>query len=129
MLGAADIVVKPITGASTEGFEGFMKGIGRGAISVLVKPTLGAVDLAKYTMEAIRRYDILNGKITFTFIGFFTLFLASVSVISFHYYSSVDDELAVETSRLPRLVHCDKVSLGSLLTCTLGLSLILLLML
>ena len=56
LYGATDIVVKPITGAATEGFEGFLKGLGRGAVSVLVKPTLGVVDLAKYTMEGIRRY-------------------------------------------------------------------------
>jgi len=42
-------------GAHKSGTEGFLKGIGRGALSVLTKPTLGVVDLAYFTLEGIRR--------------------------------------------------------------------------
>ena len=35
--------------------EGFFKGIGIGAVSILVKPTLGMVDLINYSMEGVRR--------------------------------------------------------------------------
>lgn len=54
--GTTDIFVKPATGAMQEGVEGFLKGLGRGTVSILVKPTLGIVDLTKYTMESVRRY-------------------------------------------------------------------------
>ncbi len=53
--GTTDIFVMPTTGAVNDGFEGFFKGLGRGTVSILVKPTLGLVDLAKYTMESVRR--------------------------------------------------------------------------
>lgn len=92
LYGATDIVVKPITGASSEGFEGFLKGLGRGTVSILVKPTLGVVDLAKYTMEGVRRYLLKH----------FTLLLIL-------YNSTVDDDFVLKTTRLPRFIHNDRV--------------------
>lgn len=43
------------TGASAGGTKGFIHGVGRGALSILTKPTLGVVDLAYFTLEGIRR--------------------------------------------------------------------------
>ena len=64
MHGATDIFIKPVTGAANEGFEGFFKGLGRGTVSILVKPTLGVVDLAMYTMEGIRRYACMTAYVS-----------------------------------------------------------------
>ena len=43
------------SGAAKEGVVGFFRGLGRGTASILTKPTLGVFDLAKCTMEGIRR--------------------------------------------------------------------------
>ena len=47
--------VNVFLGARKSGTEGFLKGVGKGALSVLTKPTLGVVDLAYFTLEGIRR--------------------------------------------------------------------------
>lgn len=50
------ILVHHLVGATTSGAKGFFQGVGRGALSILTKPTLGVVDLAYYTLEGVRRY-------------------------------------------------------------------------
>ena len=45
-----------VIGASSSGAKGFFQGVGKGALSVLTKPTLGLADLAYYTLEGIRMY-------------------------------------------------------------------------
>ena len=52
--GATGIFVKPVQGATEEGFSGFMKGIGKGIIGIPVKPITGIFDLAAKTTEGIR---------------------------------------------------------------------------
>lgn len=42
-------------GAGASGAKGFFHGLGKGALSILTKPTLGVVDLAYFTLEGIRR--------------------------------------------------------------------------
>lgn len=42
-------------GASTGGAKGFFQGLGKGALSILTKPTLGIADLAYFTLEGVRR--------------------------------------------------------------------------
>ena len=52
-------------GATTSGAKGFFQGVGRGALSILTKPTLGVVELAYYTLEGVRRWvsALLSTKI------------------------------------------------------------------
>lgn len=45
-------------GAEKEGAKGFVEGVGKGALSILTKPTLGVLDLAHFTLEGVRRWDI-----------------------------------------------------------------------
>ena len=94
--GTTDIFVLPTTGAVHDGVEGFFKGLGKGTVSILVKPTLGLVDLAKYTMEGVRRYNVID-----------------YSYCNYYYcydcFSAVDDEMAIQTVRRPRLLQLDKV--------------------
>ena len=44
-----------LSGAAKEGVVGFLGGLGRGAVSILTKPTLAVVDLTRYTLEGVRR--------------------------------------------------------------------------
>ena len=44
--GVTGIVSKPIRGARRDGVRGFVRGVGVGAIGVVVKPVVGVVDLA-----------------------------------------------------------------------------------
>jgi len=46
-------VTQPVKGAQKEGFVGALKGAGRGLVGVVVKPTVGVVDLVARTTEGI----------------------------------------------------------------------------
>jgi len=52
--GITGIVVEPIKGAQREGALGLVKGMGRGLAGVVLKPTIGAVDLVTRTAEGIK---------------------------------------------------------------------------
>ena len=52
-VGSANLLF--FSGAAKEGVVGFFSGLGRGAVSMLTKPTLAVVDLTRYTMEGVRR--------------------------------------------------------------------------
>uniref|UniRef100_A0A6B2L199 Intermembrane lipid transfer protein VPS13-like C-terminal domain-containing protein n=1 Tax=Arcella intermedia TaxID=1963864 RepID=A0A6B2L199_9EUKA len=52
--GITGIVVEPIKGAVEEGGIGFVKGVGKGLINVVVKPTVGVLDFASRTTEGIK---------------------------------------------------------------------------
>ena len=43
-------------GARSEGVEGFFKGIGKGLLGLLTRPTGGVVDMVSTTLDGIRRY-------------------------------------------------------------------------
>ena len=45
-----------LTGGKEEGIEGFFKGIGKGLLGLLTKPTGGAVDMVSMAFDGIRRY-------------------------------------------------------------------------
>lgn len=45
---------EPVRGAAEGGFEGLLRGAGRGIAGFLVKPLTGVLDLAQKTAEAIK---------------------------------------------------------------------------
>jgi vacuolar protein sorting-associated protein 13A/C len=53
--GVTGIVRKPIEGAKKEGVEGFFKGVGKGLVGVVTRPTSGVIDFASSSFEGIKR--------------------------------------------------------------------------
>ncbi|XP_067839210.1 vacuolar protein sorting-associated protein 13A isoform X2 [Heptranchias perlo] len=53
--GITGIVTKPIKGAQKEGAVGFFKGIGKGLVGAVARPTGGIIDLASSTFQGIKR--------------------------------------------------------------------------
>jgi len=53
--GVTGVVTKPVTGARDNGVEGFFKGLGKGAIGLVARPTAGVVDFASGSFEAVKR--------------------------------------------------------------------------
>lgn len=47
-------------GAKKEGAAGFFKGIGKGLVGVVARPTGGIVDMASSTFQGIQRYTALH---------------------------------------------------------------------
>uniref|UniRef100_A0A8C3XSC1 Vacuolar protein sorting 13 homolog A n=1 Tax=Chelydra serpentina TaxID=8475 RepID=A0A8C3XSC1_CHESE len=64
--GITGIVTKPIRGAQKEGAAGFFKGVGKGLVGAVARPTGGIIDMASSTFQGIKRYkvgeNILNVK-------------------------------------------------------------------
>lgn len=46
---------KPISGARADGVEGFFKGLGKGAVGLVARPTAGIVDFASGTFDSVKR--------------------------------------------------------------------------
>ncbi|XP_052691479.1 intermembrane lipid transfer protein Vps13-like [Crassostrea angulata] len=61
--GATGIVRQPIQGAKKEGVEGFFKGIGKGLVGVVTRPTSGVVDFASSSFEGIKRIADLSDEV------------------------------------------------------------------
>ncbi|XP_042202978.1 vacuolar protein sorting-associated protein 13C-like isoform X2 [Homarus americanus] len=57
VLGVSGVVVKPIavSGAQQDGVEGFFRGLGRGIMGLITKPTLGVIDSVAMACDGIRR--------------------------------------------------------------------------
>ncbi|KAH7932464.1 hypothetical protein HPB52_024525 [Rhipicephalus sanguineus] len=53
--GVTGIVTKPVAGAREEGVSGFFKGIGKGLIGAVARPTGGVVDFASGSFDAVKR--------------------------------------------------------------------------
>ncbi|XP_055686925.1 intermembrane lipid transfer protein Vps13 isoform X2 [Lutzomyia longipalpis] len=53
--GVTGVFSKPISGARSEGVEGFFKGLGKGAVGLVTRPTAGVVDFASGSFEAVKR--------------------------------------------------------------------------
>jgi len=49
--GVTGIVLDPIKGAQREGVGGFLKGVGKGLVGVVAKPTAGLIDMTSQTMR------------------------------------------------------------------------------
>lgn len=57
-------------GAKKEGAAGFFKGIGKGLVGVVARPTGGIVDMASSTFQGIQRYLLQHGTfICFQYLG------------------------------------------------------------
>ncbi|XP_012945076.2 vacuolar protein sorting-associated protein 13A, partial [Aplysia californica] len=54
-LGLSGVVLDPIKGAHEDGVEGFFKGVGKGLLGLLTKPTGGVVDMVSMAFDGIRR--------------------------------------------------------------------------
>ncbi|KAG2470896.1 VP13C protein, partial [Polypterus senegalus] len=53
--GVTGIITKPVEGAKKEGAAGFFKGIGKGLVGVVARPTGGIIDMASSTFQGIQR--------------------------------------------------------------------------
>ncbi len=53
--GVTGVAVKPITGAKEEGMGGFFKGVGKGMVGLVARPTGGLVDFASGTFDSVKR--------------------------------------------------------------------------
>ncbi|XP_061528280.1 vacuolar protein sorting-associated protein 13A [Phycodurus eques] len=53
--GITGIVTKPIEGAQKEGAAGFFKGVGKGLVGAVARPTGGIIDMASSTFQGIKR--------------------------------------------------------------------------
>ncbi|XP_077792121.1 intermembrane lipid transfer protein VPS13A isoform X2 [Podarcis muralis] len=53
--GITGIVTKPIRGAQKEGATGFFKGVGKGLVGAVARPTGGIIDMASSTFQGIKR--------------------------------------------------------------------------
>ncbi|XP_057687082.1 vacuolar protein sorting-associated protein 13A isoform X2 [Corythoichthys intestinalis] len=53
--GITGIVTQPIAGAQREGAAGFFKGVGKGLVGAVARPTGGIIDMASSTFQGIKR--------------------------------------------------------------------------
>ncbi|XP_015584675.1 vacuolar protein sorting-associated protein 13 isoform X2 [Cephus cinctus] len=53
--GVTGVVMKPISGGKEEGVEGFFKGVGKGMMGLVTRPTAGVIDFASGSLGAVRR--------------------------------------------------------------------------
>lgn len=58
--GVTGVVMKPISGAKEDGVEGFFKGVGKGMVGLVTRPTAGVIDFASGTFGAVKRYGIFG---------------------------------------------------------------------
>ncbi|KAJ8307900.1 hypothetical protein KUTeg_014547 [Tegillarca granosa] len=61
--GVTGIVRKPVEGAKKEGVEGFFKGVGKGLVGVVTRPTSGVIDFASSSFEGIRRIAEMSDEV------------------------------------------------------------------
>jgi vacuolar protein sorting-associated protein 13A/C len=54
--GVSGVILKPISGAKQEGVEGFFKGVGKGVMGLVTRPTAGVIDFASGSLDAVKRY-------------------------------------------------------------------------
>ncbi|KAG5677846.1 hypothetical protein PVAND_007566 [Polypedilum vanderplanki] len=60
--GVTGVVTKPISGAKTEGVQGFFKGLGKGAVGLVARPATGIVDFASGTFDSVKRATELSDE-------------------------------------------------------------------
>lgn len=61
--GVTSIVKHTYNGAQSDGFPGFMTGLGRGIIGTVTKPVIGVLDLASETANAVRETSKSSSRI------------------------------------------------------------------
>ncbi|XP_049821668.1 intermembrane lipid transfer protein Vps13-like isoform X2 [Aethina tumida] len=62
--GVTGVFTKPVTGAKEEGVEGFFKGLGKGAIGLVARPTAGIVDFASTSFDVVKRATDSSEEVT-----------------------------------------------------------------
>lgn len=60
--GVTGVVMKPVQGARAEGVQGFFKGLGKGAVGLVARPTAGIVDFASGTFDSVKRATELSDE-------------------------------------------------------------------
>ncbi|KAH3866034.1 hypothetical protein DPMN_029085 [Dreissena polymorpha] len=58
MIIVKDKFQKITSGAKKEGVEGFFKGVGKGLVGVVTRPTSGVIDFASSSFEGIKRFEL-----------------------------------------------------------------------
>lgn len=53
--GVTGVFSKPVIGAMEEGVGGFFKGLGKGMVGLVTRPTAGVVDLATGTLSTVKK--------------------------------------------------------------------------
>lgn len=53
--GVTGVFTKPISGAKEQGIGGFFKGLGKGAVGLVARPTAGVMDFASSSFESVKR--------------------------------------------------------------------------
>ena len=53
--GVKGVVTKPVSGAKVGGTSGFVKGLGKGFLGLVTRPTGGIVDFASTSLDIIKR--------------------------------------------------------------------------
>lgn len=61
--GVTSIVKHTYSGAQTDGFQGFISGLGRGIVGTVTKPVIGVLDLASETANAVRETSKSSNRI------------------------------------------------------------------
>lgn len=62
--GITGVFTKPIDGAREQGVKGFFKGLGRGAVGLVARPTAGVVDFASGSLDAVKRAADMSEEVT-----------------------------------------------------------------
>lgn len=60
--GISGIIEQPIKGLESEGVEGMFKGIAKGLLGFVVKPTVGVIDMVQRTTEGIKNTANVNNE-------------------------------------------------------------------
>lgn len=61
--GMTSIVKHTYTGAQSDGFQGFLSGLGKGIVGTVTKPVIGVLDLASETANAVRETSRSSNRI------------------------------------------------------------------
>lgn len=56
MEGVEGVFEKPISGARSDGVEGFFKGVCQGMVGLVARPLSGALDFTSGTLNTIKRF-------------------------------------------------------------------------
>lgn len=56
MEGVCGLLIRPLQGAAEAGAGGFVKGLGRGAVGLVVRPVGGVVDFTSGLLSSVRRF-------------------------------------------------------------------------
>ncbi|XP_049694728.2 intermembrane lipid transfer protein Vps13 isoform X2 [Helicoverpa armigera] len=62
--GVTGVFTKPIEGAREQGVEGFFRGLGKGAVGLVARPTAGVVDFASGSLDAVKRAADMSEEVT-----------------------------------------------------------------